>query len=97
MPLVTLKRLAALLVDQVGDRIGKLAGRIVLRRRPQRLDVQAPARSQAAKGVVQLGAGGDQAGVRRAGQIGTPKGQGLLKAAVLVEDQARADQRTQGK
>jgi hypothetical protein len=87
---------APFVVDQGGNRIGKAAGRIVLRRGAQRLEMQAPARAQTAQGVVELGAGGDQAGVGGAGQIGPAKGKSLLETAVLVEDEPGADQRHPG-
>ncbi len=94
--LLRLERGPPLVVDQIGDRIGERAGRILLRRRAQRLKVQAPARAQAAQGVVQLRPRGDQAGVRGASQIWAAEGEGLLETAVLVQDQARPDQRDPG-
>ena len=96
MPFLGLEAAAALIVDQGGDRIGEKAGRVVLRGRAQRLEVETPAGAQAAQGVVELSAGGHQPRIRGAGQIGAAKGQGLLEAAILVQQQARTDQRHPG-
>ena len=93
MTALRLKGAAALFIDQPRNGIWKMALGIAERRGAAGFDVQTPARPKAAKSVVDLGANGDETVICRARKIWSPKGKGLLKTAVLIEDEAWLDQR----
>ena len=61
-----------------------------------RLDEDRPARAETAEGVVEPAGDGDQFGRHGAVEVGTAKARGALEAAVLVEDDALADERGPG-
>jgi hypothetical protein len=90
------KLFAPLHIDQRRDRIGKVRFRIVERGRALRFDEDRPARAETAQRIVEPRRGGDQLGWRGGIEIGSAKTRGALKAAVLVENDARPDQRGPG-
>ena len=83
-------------IDQRRRRIGKVADRIVARRTALGLDEDRPARSQPAQRAVEPRGVGDQFGGRCAVEVGASEACGALETAVLVEDDAGADQRCPG-
>ena len=59
---------------------------------PARLDVKAPVGAQAPQSIIDPPASRNQLRLGAAGQVRSPKGNSLLKGAVLVDDQAFAQE-----
>ena len=83
-------------IDQRRNRIKKLAEGIAMRRHTLRLDEHRPAGAETAQGVVEAGGDGDEFGWSRAIEVGPAEARGALERAVLVEDDARRDERGPG-
>ena len=88
-----LEGILPLQVDQRRDGIWKRAVRIELRRKSGRLDEDRPAGAETAQHIVEPGGRADELGRRRAVEVRPPESRGPLERAVLVEDDARRDQR----
>ena len=84
---------APLHIDERRDGIGKGRLRVVERGRPLRLDEDRPSRAEPAQRIVESRGGGDQFGGRGGIKVRSPEARRSLKAAVLVEHDAFADQR----
>ena len=84
---------SALGVDEVRDRIGKPALRIALCRNAACLDEDRPAGAEPTQRVVEPRGGADEFGRGCAIEIGSAEPRRALEAAVLVEDDARRDER----
>ncbi len=79
-------------LHQHGHAVGKGAGWIAVGRQALSLDVDRPARAQAAQGVVEAGRDRHELGSGRRVQVRSPEAGGALEGTVLVEDDAGGDQ-----
>jgi len=80
-------------IDKRGRRVRKCASGIFDGGHALRLGEDRPTRSQAAQRAVEPRGHGEQFRRRRGIEIGTAKARGPLEGALLVEDDARRDQR----
>ncbi len=91
-----LELLAALDIDEGGDRVRKLAAGIVLGRNPLASTKIAQPDPKPAQRIVEPRRRADELGRRGAVEVGTAKPRRALKRAILVEHDARRDQRRPG-
>jgi hypothetical protein len=78
-------------IDQIGNRIRKLAERIVVRGHALGFDEDGPAGAETAQRVVETRGDRDQLGRRRGIEVRAAKARGALERAVFVEDDALGD------